>query len=109
MYTYAAALQNSGTRKKRKILPLQVNFAIFAAIVALGMAYLVSINSLSTKGYEIRRLEQKIKNLEATRKNLEVQSSNLQSITRIQQEAAKLNFVPVGQTVFVRDQDYALK
>lgn len=105
--THAAALQPA--RKKRKISFVQINFAIFAAIVITGLAYLVSINSLSTKGYEIRLLEQKIKNLEATHKNLEVQSSNLQSITRIQREASKLNFVPVGQTVFVKDGGFALK
>lgn len=104
---YAATMQP--VRKKRKLSLPQINFVIFVIIAALGAAYLVSINSLSTKGYEIRLLEQRIKQLEATHKNLEVQSSNLQSITRIQQEAAKLNFVPVRQTVFMKDGDFALK
>lgn len=108
MYTFNAAVMPA-RKKINKLSTYQTNLAILAAVIVFGVAYLIQINSLSTKGYEIRQLEQKIKNLETQHKHLEVQSSNLQSITRIQQEAAKLNFVPVGQTVFIKDSDFALK
>lgn len=104
------ALQAQPARKKTRNYSIpKINFVLSGLVIFLAVVYLVAISSLSTKGYEIKQLEQKIKALETQHKHLEVQTSNLQSINRIKQEADKLNFVPVGQPTFMPDSDYALK
>lgn len=98
---YAAAALPARTTK--------INLLLIICTVIFGLAYFLQINSLSTKGYEIRRLEQKIKSLELEQKHLEMQSSSLQSISRIQEQANKLNLVPINNVAFIKDSDYALK
>jgi cell division protein FtsL len=83
--------------------------ALLALITALGFIYLFQVNSLGTRGYEIRQLEQKIKALEAENKVLQIESSSLSSITRIQQQAELLNMVPASGVTYIRDGNYALK
>jgi len=78
-------------------------------IVALGLVYLFQLNTLSTKGYEIREVEQEINQLEIQYKHLEHQVSNLQSINRIKQEASLLNFVPASDVTYINASDFALK
>ncbi|MDP4001265.1 MAG: FtsL-like putative cell division protein [bacterium] len=86
-----------------------LNLAILFFIVFLGLVYLIQLNSLSTKGYEIRQQETKINDLRTQYKHLEGQVSNLQSISRIKQEASKLNFVPASDVSYINNLDFALK
>ena len=88
---------------------LRFNLILLIVITLIGLVYLLEINSLGTKGYQIRQLEVKLKQLEIEQKNLQVQASSLQSINRIEQEAVKLNFVPAGNVTYIKDQDFALK
>ncbi|MBI4049452.1 MAG: hypothetical protein HY395_01380 [Candidatus Doudnabacteria bacterium] len=95
--------------QKTKYSILHLNIFLLVGIVVFGMTYLFEINSLSTKGYKIKQLEQKIKTLEVANKHLEVQAGSLQSISRIQEQAGKLNFVPIGNAAYIKDSDFALK
>ena len=70
---YANALQAQRTKIKFKYSAYQINLALLVLFLATGATYLFQINSLSTKGYEIRKFEQSIKALETQHKNLEVQ------------------------------------
>ncbi|MGE5298148.1 MAG: hypothetical protein ACM3KM_03220 [Acidobacteriaceae bacterium] len=96
-------------KNTRRSSALTWNLAILISIVALGMTYLFQINSLGTKGYNIRSLETKIKQQEADRKQLEVTSSSLKSITRIEQEAKNKNFVPVSKANYIGADNYAMR
>jgi cell division protein FtsL len=99
-------------KKKTKSDPtqiLQFNVLILALIMVFGFLYLFQINSLGTKGYEIRQLEQKIKILQVDNKALQLQSSNLSSITKIQKDAETLNMVPATEVTYIKDADFALK
>lgn len=96
-------------KSKIKISIVQLNLALAAALLILGAAYLYSINSLSTRGYEIRQLEQQLNRLEQQQQHLEMQGAGLQSIARLQQAAEQLDLVPVGSTAVVKDADFALK
>lgn len=104
---YVTALPAQRTKIKYSVLHL--NVFLLTAVLVFGIAYFFEINALSTKGYEIRQLEQKIKTLEVENKHLEVQASNLQSISRIQEHAEKLNFIPIGKAQYIKDSDFALK
>lgn len=87
----------------------RMNLAIIASIALLSLTYLFMINSLGTKGYEIRKLEEMARNLEDQQKNLQMQSADLQSINRIQTQAQKLNFVPTSNVSYLKASDFALK
>jgi cell division protein FtsL len=106
------ALEKGFTDTKKKTNPKNVyfwNLALITGIVMLVLTYVFEINSLSTQGYTIKKLETRIKQLENERKQLEVQESSLRSITRIQQEAANRNFVPSNGVTYLKTDDFALK
>ena len=97
-------------RKKHASVSTQVlNLSILAAIVVLTVTYLFTVTNLGTKGYEIKKLEQKLRVLQEEQKQLQIQSSDLQSITRIQVEATKNNLVPATNVTYIKDSDFALK
>ena len=100
------------SKRKSKITPsstLQLNSILLVVIAVLGLTYVFEVNSLGTKGYTIRKLEQELKTMELEQKHLEVQVSNLQTINRIQRQADKLNFVPSTNVTYIQDSDFALK
>ncbi len=111
MRDLSLTLSNSFTKKKTKtsVSTYRFNLAIITATAILGLGYLVIVNNLGTKGYEIRKLEQSIRSLEADQKGLQLQVSDLQSINRIQAEVEQLNFVPVKNVTYLKEADFALK
>ncbi len=86
-----------------------LNLSMLSAIIFFGLLYLFQVNSMGTKGYEIRRLEQQVRQVESEQKNLQIKASDLQSIDRIQSNAQSLNFVPATNVTYLKDSDFALK
>lgn len=76
--------------------------AVSAALFVLGIVYLFQANSLSTKGYEIKNLEQQVVNLKETNERLELEARSLKSIESIQAQAHLLNFVPSGKVDYMQ-------
>lgn len=112
MRDLSLSVNQSVSRKKTKddsSSVLHFNLALLALIVAFGFVYLFQINTLGTRGYEIRQLEQKIKVLQAENKDLQITSSSLSSITQIQKDAESLQMVPAGSVTYIKDGDFALK
>jgi cell division protein FtsL len=95
--------------KSNSLSVIPINMAILALIVVFGFLYLFQINSLGTRGYEIRQLEQKIQVLQEDNKKLQITSSGLSSITRIQEQAENLRMVPANNVIYIKDADFALK
>lgn len=85
------------------------NYLLLAVLIFMGFGYLFIINSLGTKGYEIRKVEQRIANLEAQKNSLQLDASDLQSIDKIQSHAEKLNLVPSTNVTYIKDANFALK
>ena len=85
------------------------NLVLLIGIVILAVGYLVQISSLGTKGYDIKKVEQKIQLLEDEQKTLQIESSNLQSMDQIQTQAVKLNFVPSTNVSYIQNSNFALK
>ncbi|HTL39548.1 MAG TPA: hypothetical protein VL306_01935 [Methylomirabilota bacterium] len=102
--------QGFGKRKTKSLdSTSQINLLLLGFIVVLGLSYLFVINSLSTKGYEIKKLQTQLNDLQSVQKSLQVQASNLQSIDHIQEAAQALNFVPSTNVTYVNDSSYAFK
>ena len=111
MRDLSLAIPNGIAKRKTKTSDstYRVNLAILASITILSLLYLFVVNSLGTRGYEIKKLDEKVRILEDEQKNLQMQVSDLQSITRIQSLAAQQNFVPSANAVYLKDADFALK
>jgi hypothetical protein len=111
MRDLSLALQQGFEKRKTKTIEpaTQINLILLGLIILFGLSYLFIINSLSTKGYEIKKLEQRLINLESSQKKLQVEAADLQSINNLQLEAAKLNFVPATNITYLKDPDYAFK
>lgn len=88
---------------------LHMNLAVLVLIVTFGFLYIFQINSLGTRGYEIRQMEQKIKVLQAENKALQIESSSLSSITTIQKDAETMNMVPANNVIYIKEADFALR
>ena len=96
-------------KTKTSISTYRLNLSLVVSVFMLGITYLFVINSLGTKGYEIRKLEEQVRILEDDQKNLQIQAADLQSINTIMEETSKLNFVPTTNVTYVKESDFALK
>lgn len=94
---------------KTSVSTRTLNISLLTAIVFLMLFYFFQVNFMSTAGYKIRKLEQQIRVLEGEQKTLQLESSDLQSISRVQSESQRSNFVPVTNAVYLKDTDFALK
>lgn len=109
---FALALEASPIQTKnkpRQQINKSTNWGIWvvALLVILSVVYLWQVNSLTTKGYEIRTLERKIVELKEQQKRLELESASLQSIQRIEEASKTLNLVPSKQMDFPKQNGYA--
>ena len=82
---------------------------VMAMLFALGVSYLVLVNSISTKGYEIKKLEQRLIELKETSERLELEARALKAVETIQAEAQSLNLVQGGPVNYVAGNDYAFQ
>jgi len=96
-------------KTKSSISTYRLNLALLVSTVFFGLLYLFVINSLGTKGYEIKKLDAQVRQLMADQKNLQLQASDLQSINRIETQAQLLDFVPNTNVTYLKDSDFALK
>lgn len=109
---YDLTLDNPNRTQSKKgflsIGPYFRNIMILGFAGALLLFYIIEINMLGTKTYDIKQIEVKIKQLEVENKHLQMQASSLQSINRIQLESEKVNFVPAGSVTYINDSGVAL-
>lgn len=82
---------------------------VMAMLFALGVSYLVLVNSVSTKGYEIKKLEQRLVELKETSERLELEARALKAVETIQAEAQALKLVQGGPVNYVSGNDYAFQ
>jgi len=74
----------------------------FAFILIVSLLYLFQVNSLATKGYEIKDLEEKAAELRAKNKALELQITELRSTERITREIKNLDMVAVARVEYLK-------
>jgi cell division protein FtsL len=108
---YDLTLDNTSRIQTKKsgwsISPFVRNIFILGLTAVFLLFYIVEINMLGTKTYDIKKIEVKIKQLEVENKHLQMQASSLQSINRIQLESQKINFVPAGSVTYINDSGVA--
>ena len=67
-----------------------------------GLVYLSQVNSLATKGYKIKELENKAADLRDQNKQYELQITELRSTARINEAIKKLEMVEVARVEYLR-------
>lgn len=67
----------------------------------VGAAYLVQVNSLATKGYYIRELQQQIQERQKLTRALELQAMGLRSLDTVQSRVDELGMVAIGSSEFL--------
>ena len=78
-----------------------VNVILGSLVLLLTLGYLVQINGLAAKGYQIRELEQYAADLQEVNSDLRLETLDLQSMGRIKNEVAGLNMVAIGQPEYL--------
>lgn len=106
----AGGVKTKKTALKTRYMP-KINFgvAILIFLGIFGILYLVEVNSISTKGYEIRTLEKRVFELSESAKRLQLEVAEQQSIQNIEGAVRVLNLVPSAGMNYLRDDGYALK
>ena len=86
--------RNNCTRKKRKVFNLVVlNYFIFFLVLGSCVYYIVGVNDLSVKGFQLFELKSKLDNLEAEYNSFELHMMGLESFAKISQRAGGMGFV----------------
>ncbi len=87
-------VQTKPKSQKTKSSKINYGFWIVVLLIVFGIAYLMQVNSTSTKGYEIKKLETKLTGLREQQKRLELEEASLKSIKAIETQVKSLNLVP---------------
>lgn len=82
---------------------------LLAIVIALGVFYILQVNSLATQGYEIKKLEQLLTEMRESNKRLELEATALKSMERIGEEVKQLNMVPSRGVDYLPGQGYAFQ
>lgn len=82
-----------------------INVFLGILVVFSAIAYLFQVNSLATKGYEIKELEQKLEALMETKRDLETRSLELQSMSVISSKVQEMNMVPIENARLISPED----
>ena len=90
-------------------MKINPGFWIISLIFVIGVAYLMQVNSITTKGYEIEKLEQNLLSVKEANKRLELETASLKSIQTIEAEVNTLNFVPSSGVNYFKESKYALE
>ncbi|MFA6322626.1 MAG: hypothetical protein WCX71_04085 [Candidatus Buchananbacteria bacterium] len=86
----------------------KANLIICFLIAFLGVGYLFQVNSLATKGYKIKELEQKVTDLKLEKSDLELEALSLQSVGSVKDKVGDLKMVSLGKEDYLADKPVAL-
>ena len=90
------------TNKKRLKLDLKkFNSLLFISIIVFGVCYLLTMNDLSVKGFQLQELKKEAKDLNDDNKNLELETMNLASYGNLSERIAALRIVKAGKANFI--------
>jgi hypothetical protein len=97
---------NAKTSPVLRAVYLWVSYGLITANTVLLVSYFIGVNSATSKGYEIKKLQTNITSLNEENKKLTLKISEKTSMAQLQTEIANSSFVPVGNSVFVEVNRY---
>lgn len=78
------------------------NLMIGFLILFFGLGYLIQVNSLATKGYQIKELEKKITDLNQENSDLQLDALSLQSMGAVKDKVNELKMVSANETDYLQ-------
>lgn len=77
-----------------------VSIGVGCLVVVSFITYLVQINAMATKGFEIRKLEDNIVALQKKNKSLQLDMIELQSMTTLKNKVRSMNLVEADEVAY---------
>ena len=76
---------------------------VMALLVASCVLYLVQVNRLATRGYQMETLQQQIEKIRQENRDLESQALQLQSFQHLTSQVNQLEMVPAGSVQYLTE------
>ncbi|PIR73740.1 MAG: hypothetical protein COU40_00870 [Candidatus Moranbacteria bacterium CG10_big_fil_rev_8_21_14_0_10_35_21] len=99
-FSRAVARKRGGGSKLKSVRGGKVNiglttyvFVLSGLAFLLGAVYLYQVNDISTKGFEVREVENKIQDLKKENKKMQIEEVELRSLENIEKAKEELNLV----------------
>lgn len=110
MRKYSTKNSPKAKRMKWKKMFLSTSFRVvlMVLIVLFGIVYLIKMNSVSTSGYKISKLNKKIDKLESQNRQIKVKIAQKKSLQNITKRVQKYNFVPANNLAYIETKDKAI-
>ena len=86
----------------RLIAPKFFGGLILFLIIFTTLFYIISVNSIATKGFKIEELEKRVSQLKVENKKLELETTSLQSIGNAEEIVKKLGLVKVSSVEYLK-------
>lgn len=97
---FLANKKNGKVSGKIKI-GLIVTFTVILAVGLLGVFYLYQVNSIATKGFEIRKVENNLLKLRKESQKLRIKEMELRSMKNIEKSVENLDLVSSSEIIYM--------
>jgi cell division protein FtsL len=91
----------SNSKMKLRVNAKLSNVVLVLLIVVFGLGYLIQINGMATKGYQIRDLEDRISELQQEKADLQLEALSLQSMGKVQEKVDNLGMVLANEAEYL--------
>lgn len=85
-----------------------LNLLSIAAIISLGLCYLISVNQAASGGFQVTELEQRVAELQQANEKIELQISETLSMSAVKEASTDLDLVAVEDVDYLQDYVVAL-
>ena|SRR3990172_7105512 len=94
--THSGSMDFRERKKAIRVPPAKVgrvtlNFVLVVLICLFAVVYIIEVNNVATKGYEIRDLEKKAEELKEGNEKLRIREAELRSMYNIEEKTKELN------------------
>jgi cell division protein FtsL len=76
-----------------------ITITVFCVIALVG--YLIEVNNMATKGYQIKELENRVAELKQEKADLDLQALSLQSVGNVKDKVESLGMVTASEAEFL--------
>ncbi len=98
-------MNNEEIKSKNNFSFAKIKMLVVFLCFLVPAIYLGIINTSAVKGYEIKKVEQKIEELKKENKQLQIQEAELNSFYNIKDNIGNLNMVEVDEVVYIDDNE----
>jgi len=93
-FNHKEKIQKSDSSKKKIKLPNKLaKPLIIGLVIVMGISYLVLTNNVSTLGFELRSLEDRVEQLQVDNEKMEIEAAQVKSLQNIEEKSKELNLV----------------